>query len=281
MNIFRILLTLCLCMATACNAQSFDCAKASSSTENTICDSTINNYIPELDVILSRTYKHLSAIAINRDALQADQKRWLAKRNLCKDSDECIQGSYEKRIKTLEDAWTKRTLALDRATWNKASQSTKPFEGEWFSCFLWKGDKICTGYRLVQSGKQVCGEWDEWATNRTYSGQLQAVAQNLNQVELKLICGTPGGEISTECLSRDPKGGWEKAKGGLSVCGNRLFSGLNNPCSDEKNIRDAFKYRALTENEIRALTSQAWAKSCLAEANTSVKADLPSAGRLP
>lgn len=260
MKISKISFAFCFLAVSFCQAQNFDCAKASNLTEESICNSA---ELREFDSILSRTYELVLATAINPGALKAEQKRWINQRNACKDSDECLEKAYEARIEALEKSRAKRELALDRNP--KMPQDSKPFEGHWSSCGLWKGYEICSGYRLVQNGKQICGEWEYWATNRTYSGQLQATARSSNQADIKLICGTAGSATSTECQD-DPeqKSGWESGKGGLSRCRNQLFENPDKPCNDETYLQGDYRYRPLTPKESLGLRSEVWVKSCLA-----------------
>lgn len=78
-------------------APSFDCAKASTVAEKTICADPL---LGKFDGALSENYKYMLASDIGdgaRNDLKATQKKWLAERNKCTDS-QCLATSYRKRI---------------------------------------------------------------------------------------------------------------------------------------------------------------------------------------
>lgn len=256
MKTHLILFSIYLSSVPVCYAASFDCQKADTTVEETICN---NGSISELDGILASTYKLVLGTAKNPDALRLEQRKWVSKvRNPCKDSEDCLTQAYESRIDELEYAWAERRMLLNRALSKNASIPTKPFEGEWTSCFVWKGDEICHSDFYVQEGQYICGEWEYGATNnRTYSGQMQAVAKSSTKAEIKFICGRPGSETSTECED-ETNGGWEKGKGELSIVDNHL---------------DGYEHFPLKKKDRERLISQPWVKECLAGANPSIKRD--------
>jgi uncharacterized protein YecT (DUF1311 family) len=76
---------------------SFDCAKASSFSEKTICTDTL---LGKLDGALAENYKYMLASDIGdgaRNDLKATQRKWLAERNKCTDN-QCLANAYQKRI---------------------------------------------------------------------------------------------------------------------------------------------------------------------------------------
>ncbi|MBO9689154.1 MAG: DUF1311 domain-containing protein [Mitsuaria chitosanitabida] len=91
-------------------AASFDCARAGSSVERMICtDPTLS----DLDDLLSAVYRSHErdsdedgSPVVERAILEA-QKRWLAARNACGDSD-CLEKRYEERIGALAPCPTGR-----------------------------------------------------------------------------------------------------------------------------------------------------------------------------
>jgi uncharacterized protein len=88
---------ICLALMSSARAASFDCAKASSFVEKTICSD------PELsaaDERLGRLYKVLHAGGANNSKLEAEQKTWLASRDRCKDVD-CVKQAYADRMVAL------------------------------------------------------------------------------------------------------------------------------------------------------------------------------------
>ena len=95
---------------TSDDLPSFPCEEASSFVEHAICD---NVNIARLDKKMARsytTYKSAFFFEKNRKALEAklkkEQRTWIKSRNACehkKKYKSCLIGSYEKRIKKLEN----------------------------------------------------------------------------------------------------------------------------------------------------------------------------------
>jgi uncharacterized protein YecT (DUF1311 family) len=75
---------------------SFDCAKASSQAEKTICADAV---LSRLDAALSTNYrdKALSGLGKSKTRFTADQRAWFKQRNTCKTAD-CLRKSYILRI---------------------------------------------------------------------------------------------------------------------------------------------------------------------------------------
>lgn len=99
------LLGFCLFSICVCAAQrqqpSFDCRKAASVSEKTVC---ANAALSRLDLQLSRTWKNLlnafiDSVQINQ--LKADQRAWIASREKCSDDTNCIGKLYRDRLATL------------------------------------------------------------------------------------------------------------------------------------------------------------------------------------
>lgn len=78
---------------------SFDCAKASSFSEKSACESP---KIGQLDGLLAATYKSRSTPEFGQDPkkFREDQKKWLAQKNACT-TNACVEGEYKKRISFL------------------------------------------------------------------------------------------------------------------------------------------------------------------------------------
>lgn len=78
-------------------APSFDCGKATTLVENTICG---DGKLAQLDVLLAGSYSSMMSSDIGdgaRAALKADQRAWLSRRNQCS-SKSCLAEIYETRI---------------------------------------------------------------------------------------------------------------------------------------------------------------------------------------
>ena len=102
----RLIICISLFLSSSlAHATSFDCAKASTTIEKTIC---ADDQISALDSRLMETYKKALSETSNADDVKADQKTWLSKiRNKCPDA-ECIKHAYIDRIATLNSLSPKK-----------------------------------------------------------------------------------------------------------------------------------------------------------------------------
>lgn len=78
-------------------AASFDCKKAGSAVEKSICS---DRELSVLDSELGRTYRALLSSTPNSASLIAEQKSWLASRNQCPDIG-CLKSAYQDRLTAL------------------------------------------------------------------------------------------------------------------------------------------------------------------------------------
>ncbi|CAO3416032.1 hypothetical protein [Azospirillum endophyticum] len=78
-------------------AASFDCKKAGSVVEKSICS---DRELSDLDSELGRTYRTVLAGTANSASLVAEQKSWLASRNQCPDLG-CLKSAYQDRLTAL------------------------------------------------------------------------------------------------------------------------------------------------------------------------------------
>ncbi len=131
---------------------------------------------------------------------------------------------------------------------------------------MFEGEEMCSSYILIQNGTRVCGEWEYWATNRTYSGRLQARITGPDQAAVELICGRPGSETDTECAYEEgAKESWEKGKKVLFVCDSRLYDNSPaKPCS-ALGTNSSLPYQPLTDKQRTDIQSQPWAMRCLSK----------------
>ncbi len=81
---------------TQATAASFDCRKATSFVEKTICSEPL---LSKLDEALASNYRRMleSDFGGTKQSLRAEQLRWLATRNSCSDA-KCILEAYRKRV---------------------------------------------------------------------------------------------------------------------------------------------------------------------------------------
>ena len=101
----KAMLAGCLALAVATPAwadASFDCKKAATLVEKTVCADT-NYLLAYRDGILGRIYADLKQAGGHDDTL-AGQKAWLKSRNACKADVDCLAQSYDERIAVLAKA---------------------------------------------------------------------------------------------------------------------------------------------------------------------------------
>lgn len=88
---------------TKADAQSFNCARASTPDEVLICQ---NGYLAGLDEQMAQLYSELRAYmsAPRKDALQSTQRTWLNSRKRCGYNEDCIAVHYTDRIAALQSS---------------------------------------------------------------------------------------------------------------------------------------------------------------------------------
>jgi uncharacterized protein len=84
-------------VSTNISAASFDCNKARSLVEQTIC---FNPEVSSLDDQLATSYKEVLKATKDKNSVKALQRAWLALRNKCEDID-CLKEAYKNRISQL------------------------------------------------------------------------------------------------------------------------------------------------------------------------------------
>ena len=94
----RFLIFFSLIFSTLSYSASFDCSKASSPFEKTICG---NSTLSSLDDQLAAAYKIAKANSSNPDQLWAEEVAWIKNARTCGADAVCIQQSYKARIATL------------------------------------------------------------------------------------------------------------------------------------------------------------------------------------
>src|SRR5215831_907935 len=95
----RALLTVAIMVAPGIVAgASFNCSKASTSVEKTICASKA---LSNLDEQLAQAYESVILLSDNPDGVKRQQQEWLRNvRDRCRD-EACLQGAYESRLAQL------------------------------------------------------------------------------------------------------------------------------------------------------------------------------------
>src|SRR5688500_11635896 len=88
-----------LLASSVAGAAGFDCAKASLAAEKAVCASP---ELSGLDAHLSRYYAAArNVLGDASSCLQADQQRWLQRRNSCRD-EACLRAAYLDRLAELD-----------------------------------------------------------------------------------------------------------------------------------------------------------------------------------
>jgi uncharacterized protein len=93
---------------TATSLPSFDCAMASTSTEQTICRDAV---LGELDRTLAEKYQRMRDAGIGGDILTTTQRLWVSTRNACSDK-ACLADAYLSRILALTEYEVGKTQAI-------------------------------------------------------------------------------------------------------------------------------------------------------------------------
>ncbi|HEY5722550.1 MAG TPA: lysozyme inhibitor LprI family protein [Allosphingosinicella sp.] len=115
-----ILLSTLLAASAMTSGPSFDCSRATSATERTIC----------ADPDLAKADRIMAVVhgkAIRRDGLRREQREWLALRDSCADNSFCLAATYEARIAELMDRvelplrYARRGSAAEPASLDMAS----------------------------------------------------------------------------------------------------------------------------------------------------------------
>jgi uncharacterized protein len=92
---------LLLALAGAGHAASFDCARAASSDERTVCRVRALNDRDVRMATLYRLDRRFVPMGM-RDRIIEDQGIWLARRRACRASTACLTNAYDRRIAELQ-----------------------------------------------------------------------------------------------------------------------------------------------------------------------------------
>jgi uncharacterized protein YecT (DUF1311 family) len=97
-NPYWIVLVMCTFAATAAVGASFDCNKAHTYRELTVCSQP---ELSTLDETLSKAYSDARASSESPDVLRQSQRTWLATADECRDA-VCLASAYQTRIEQLQ-----------------------------------------------------------------------------------------------------------------------------------------------------------------------------------
>jgi uncharacterized protein YecT (DUF1311 family) len=85
-------------VTTAVHATSFDCAKATTAVEKSVCS---HDELSRLDDEMNRAYLDARQVSSRSEASRINQLKWVSRRNACASQD-CIRDAYGDRIATLQ-----------------------------------------------------------------------------------------------------------------------------------------------------------------------------------
>ncbi len=97
---FLLGFAICVFSCTVSLAASFDCKKASNSTEKAICS---NYLLSELDNLEVQTHKKAFSNVPKPDIVKWEQQEWIKELDQCIDNVDCIKHEYDIRIAELHD----------------------------------------------------------------------------------------------------------------------------------------------------------------------------------
>jgi uncharacterized protein YecT (DUF1311 family) len=104
-------------------AASFDCTKASSTTEKLICN---NEFISKLDEQLASSYKQAMEKSIDKDVLKKSQAAWLKQQRACKDA-ACLEIAYQARINDLNNNGVEKNRSSSAINTTPTTKSSDTF----------------------------------------------------------------------------------------------------------------------------------------------------------
>lgn len=148
-----------LAQAPAISGPSFDCARASTSTEQSICR---NPQLAQKDVLLSQAYNAaLAALpAGQQEQLRQIQRAWLAQRNRCGRNVACLDQAMTSQIGIL-NATAGRSAPSTTGNTGAAQQPAQPSGLGGFAVLttgeLWYGDLVCERYKNVEAEFNITG----------------------------------------------------------------------------------------------------------------------------
>lgn len=116
-----------LVLAVSAQGASFDCGKASTKVEHTICDSP---YLSQLDTELGMAYQEALQVKEQADKIRQTHRQWMKGRNACEDSS-CVLKAYQLRQKEI-------SAMLEGASGYKRLPRFRVTEG--------KGYSVCENY---------------------------------------------------------------------------------------------------------------------------------------
>ena len=157
-----------LSFAAVTHAASFDCAKASTLVEKTICSDT---KLSELDSRLMQSYKKALATIPDASGLKAAQRAWLTGvRNKCADA-ECLSRAYTDRLNAL----TTYTKGADNLSGSWPSVNTAALVGKGASIINSNPQERDRYSKLVGNNAEL----DDYLTATIFSDEDASAIQDI------------------------------------------------------------------------------------------------------
>lgn len=122
--------------ATAAQGASFDCAKATTAVEISVC---ADDELSRLDDEMNRVYLDARVASPRSEALRINQLQWVSRRNACASQD-CVRDAYQERIATLRQVGQSTTGTA--AARGAPRAGTKPR----FTMHSGRGWAVCEAY---------------------------------------------------------------------------------------------------------------------------------------
>lgn len=119
MKVFPALILATLFCTSSSYAAGFDCSKAQSATEKTICSTTS---LSDLDEILVLSFNKAIASSADVKALKTAQQAWLKNRETCLSDVDCITQAYTLRISELVNLVAKNQESVTATSSNPSAE---------------------------------------------------------------------------------------------------------------------------------------------------------------
>lgn len=178
------------------NAQpSFDCRKAGTASEITICSSA---HLAELDRALASLYSSAKArlSSGDRQALLTSQRSWLAMRDTCEADTICLENAMETRLAVLGNVVSSGKVVTSQAPINVDGISTSEIDvaAQGGITGTWEGEAIC------RAGDTFFGLRIEDAQSQRITGLLQvagpdALVRGVSMLNVQMRSGSQQGEF--------------------------------------------------------------------------------------
>lgn len=260
------MLVVCFCASLALPlgalAASFDCSKATTQVEKSICS---NEELSRLDEALASEYR-TATLAESDSRLRLDQRRWLARRNACGNT-ACIVKAYEARLLQLRAITCTRDLSSGACADGNPDKLPRTADGRIMllsreECRIGFGDggKPVQGQAEATEVQADCieaGIYDpcddaggKWGEAQCAWAHAQVAQRRIRRAAERLVASARMSSLPSELKGSSER--WEKAR--ESYCGerNERYIAYENSSENEETPPDdaekfGFCFRRLAE----------------------------------